>query len=298
MVLDPLFLYGASIAGVTIIPAMGIKGIALATVLVQVLGAILVLRKIKRDAQLPQRLSKVKLQSNCFKEIIYYGLPSFFQLLLVSIGLSVVTFFLFLLQGNDATAAYGIGLRIEQMALIPSFGFGVALSALVGQNNGAKQYKRIKQSFAIALLFAFLLLLNFMLPLSLFGRLLTGIFTTRIEVIQITETYLFFALIAFMGYQVLNLSQGVLTGMKKPKIAMLIIVIRQLVLPFISLPIFVYTFHMGMLGVFTAIVVNVWICALLMYFFANRLVKQHMQHNERDLEATETVAVQDATSDV
>ncbi len=272
MLMDPLLLYGLSFGGVQIIPAMGIGGIALATVIVQVLGAVILLKKCFQDDMLPRSISCFAPRIQCYRSIIVYGLPSFFQLLLVSVGLSLITFFLFQLGGNSASAAYGIGLRIEQMALIPAFGLSIALSALVGQNNGAKKFDRILISYRTVIYLAVLLLISLMLPLTLFGNVFATIFTSNVQVIATTELYLFFALAAFMGYQTLNLSQGVLTGMKKPHIAIFIIVMRQLFLPFITIPLFVYVFDFGIIGLFTAMVLNVWVCAFLMSFFALRAI--------------------------
>lgn len=276
LVLDPLLLYGFSLGNTQIIPAMGIRGIAVATVLVQALGAILAFIKAVHDRDLPNRLNQYRPSLQCFKRIIHYGLPSFMQLILISVGLSVVTYFLFHFGGDKASAAYGIGLRIEQMALIPSFGLSISLSALVGQNNGAKKYSRILLSYKLVILFAVFLLIVLMLPLVFLGNVFASIFSSDVEVVRITELYLFFALVAFMGYQILNLSQGVLTGMKRPNIALVIIGIRQLVLPFISIPLLVYVFKLGIIGVFSAVVINVWIAALLMRFFALKTIQQKL----------------------
>ena len=275
MFLDPLLLYGISFGDIQFIPPMGIAGIALATVIVNILGATIFYIKCYKDDILPRMISCYAPRLKYYKEITIFGLPSFFQLLLVSVGLSITTFFLFKLGGDNASAAYGIGLRIEQMALIPAFGLSISLSALVGQNNGAKKFDRILISYHTVIYLAIILLISLMLPLTLFGSILANIFTNNIQVIATTELYLFFALIAFMGYQTLQLSQGVLTGMKKPNIAIIIIVIRQLLLPFITIPLFVYIFKLGIVGLFTAVVTNVWICALLMRFFALRLIRKH-----------------------
>lgn len=76
--LDPLLMYGFTLGNIIIIPSMGIQGIAMATVLVQMLGAILAWIKIqnmestkwkKGDSNIPQISSGI--------QIIKYGLPTF-----------------------------------------------------------------------------------------------------------------------------------------------------------------------------------------------------------------------------
>lgn len=261
--LDPLLLYGLSFSGITIIPPMGIRGVALATTFVFALGASLSLRKALRERSIrTDSLRRYSLHVQDSARILYYGLPALLQLALVSFGLAIVNFFLYRLGGSPVVAGYGIGLRIEQLALIPSIGIGTALSAIVGQNNGAKHFERIRKAYKVALTMALLVLVLGMLPLSLFGRHIAHIFSGDTSVITVVQHYLWFALSVFFAYQLIGLSSSTLQGMKHPLIPIVFVVLRQLVLPWAFIPLFAYAFAWGIHGVFSSVVVCAWINAL------------------------------------
>ncbi len=261
--LNPLLLYGVSFGNITIIPSMGIQGIALATVIIYALGAILILRKILRNHNIrTDSLRRYTITVKDSASILYYGLPSLLQLVLVSFGLAIVNFFLFRLGGNHVVAGYGIGLRIEQLALVPSIGIGTALSAIVGQNNGAKRFQRIQSAYKIGLLMALVILFVAMLPISFLGTQIARVFSSDMSVITVVQHYLWFAVVVFFAYQLIGLSSATLQGMKYPLIPIVFVVLRQLVLPWIFIPLFAYTLSWNIYGVFSSVVVCAWINAL------------------------------------
>ena len=49
--------------------------------------------------------------------------------------------------------AYGIGLRVEQLILVPGIGIGIAVSTLVAQNHGAVLKNRVKESIRAGILY-------------------------------------------------------------------------------------------------------------------------------------------------
>lgn len=283
--LDPLFLYGFDIGGVTIIPAMGIKGIALATVLVQILGAVIAWYKIQSlESTRWIKGDSLKIERKTAGSILKYGLPSLLQIGLAAVGLGLVNFFLskftgadipeFFRGGDHALAGYGIALRIEQLALVPTFGLGIALSALVGQNNGAKKIGRIRESYWKTIVGALGLWVFIMGPLALFGTYIIQIFTQDPKVIEVAHYYLFFAFFAFMGYQIVGSSSGVLSGMKHPYISIAILISRQTIMPLLFIPLFAYAMKRGIYGIFTSVVISVWIAGIILCIVANIIMRR------------------------
>ena len=49
--------------------------------------------------------------------------------------------------GEFATAGYGSAARFEQILLLPVLGLNTAIISIVGQNFGANEYLRVKQSY-------------------------------------------------------------------------------------------------------------------------------------------------------
>lgn len=70
--------------------------------------------------------------------MIQQGLVSFGMVVLVSL----VNGF-----GRDVTAAFGAGMRIDQLAFMPAMSIGTAVSSIAGQNIGARLFDRVDQAF-------------------------------------------------------------------------------------------------------------------------------------------------------
>ena len=64
------------------------------------------------------------------------SIPASVNMLTVGMGISVITYFVSHF-GKEAVAAYGIGMRVEQIVLVPTIGLNIATLTLVAQNNGA-----------------------------------------------------------------------------------------------------------------------------------------------------------------
>ncbi len=278
LALDPLLLYGFSFRGVRIIPAMGVRGIALATVMVFALGALLTLRKVLKEQDMrSDSLHRYALTLKDSAQILYYGLPAFTHLALVSLGLAIVNFFLYRLGGSHVVAGYGIGLRIEQLALVPSIGIGTALSAIVGQNNGAGRFNRICEAYRVGLLMALAVLVLGMLPIALLGKQIASVFSSDPSVITVVNHYLWFAAVIFFAYQFIGLSSSTFQGMKHPLVPILFVTLRQLVLPWIFIPLFAYALSWGIYGVFSSVLVCAWINALGLLVYVTTLLRKKMR---------------------
>lgn len=130
---------------------MGIAGAAVATVLSQIISAVLVVIVLLR---LPEeyvlQLSKIRIDPILLKRILSVGVPA---------GLQFVTFDLanLLIQsginsfGSATMAAFTAYAKADMLTWMLSGAFGVAITTFVGQNYGAQKYDRIYQSVRICL---------------------------------------------------------------------------------------------------------------------------------------------------
>lgn len=150
LVLDPLFILGWGS-----IPAQGVAGAAVATVLTQSLALACGLVLLFLPGQ------GIRLRRRAFRpdtalmgELIRLGLPASVEQSTRAVGMLIMTF-LMAGFGTVTLAAYGVGIRILSFVIIPALGLSMATSALVGQNIGAQQLERAR---AIARLSALLTL--------------------------------------------------------------------------------------------------------------------------------------------
>ena len=132
IVADPLFIFGFGP-----IPAMGVRGVALATVLAQVLSAVLILRYIVRHTDLLSLDPKVwRLDWQLSWRTFRMGIPAGMHSVVVSFGMIVLTSIINTF-GPSTVAAFGVASRMDQFAFMPAMSIGLAVTALVGQNLGA-----------------------------------------------------------------------------------------------------------------------------------------------------------------
>ena len=141
--LNPVFILGLGPA-----PALGIAGIAFATLIANVVAcAALVLYIRARD--LPLRLAGREVRyilpdAGLARTIVGKGLPIGAQMLVISgAGLAMVG--LVNRYGVDVTAAYGITQQIWTYIQMPAMAIGAAVSAMAAQNIGAGRWDRVAQ---------------------------------------------------------------------------------------------------------------------------------------------------------
>ena len=164
---------------------MGVAGAAVATMLSQVISAVLVvivLRKLPEEHAL--RLSKIKLDPLLLKRILGVGVPA---------GLQFVTFDLanLLIQsginsfGSATIAAFTAYCKADMLTWMLSGAFGVAITTFVGQNYGAQKYDRIYKSVRICMSMGILLVGGCSALVICFRHFVLGIFSADPEVIRL-----------------------------------------------------------------------------------------------------------------
>ena len=136
---------------------MGVDGAALATVISQAVSATLGFRRLFHTTG-PHRVwpSKVRFHLPMLKQVLTMGIPSGLQNSIIAIA-NVVVQSSINLYGATAMAGCGSYSKIEGFAFLPITSFALALSTFVGQNLGAKEYKRARQGARFGILTSMLL---------------------------------------------------------------------------------------------------------------------------------------------
>ena len=110
------------------------------------------------------------------KRLFMLGFPSSLEMSIRSVGMVLMTFIVSTF-GTLVVAAFGVGSKILSFAIIPAMGFGMASATLVGNNIGAKQYKRVKAITKTALKIAFISLTAFGLVVFPTAEAIAAFFT-------------------------------------------------------------------------------------------------------------------------
>ncbi|MCI8799395.1 MATE family efflux transporter [Acetatifactor muris] len=191
---------------------MGVNGVALATVIAQVISALLCLFRLMRMTELfDLKPAYLKLQKKHTVKIIQLGLPSGITQAIFSMAMIVVQS-LTNSFGEMFIAANVIIMRVDGFAMMPNFSFGTAMTTYAGQNVGAKMYDRVergaKQGTAIAM--ATSTVLTGMI--LLFGKALMGIFTKTPELVELSRNMMGILAVGYIAMAVTQSLSGVMRG--------------------------------------------------------------------------------------
>ncbi len=247
----------------------GIKGIAYATISSEAITMVYLLYKLSKT---PLLQSGFRFDGALHSKLIRFGIPPTANMLFMALGIFIITYYASPF-GQEVIAAMGIGMRIEQMAIMPIVGINIAVLALISQNNGAKDYPRIHEVIKIALLYSFYISLFAFFVMIFLPAQLIGLFTDDINVIK--EGVIFLKVEAFMvfPFAVVFIFVALLQGIERPKFIFYLSAIRQLIFPFILLEILSRTTH-NVLFVWLAIALSVIISAIVVWLYAGRELKQ------------------------
>lgn len=191
---------------------MGVAGVALATVIAQVISAILTMRKlltmtdvfeIKKEYLIPEM--------NYSGRLIKLGIPSGITQGIFSLSILVVqsltnTF------GEQCIAANVIVMRVDGFVMLPAFSFGIAMTTYAGQNIGAGKVDRIITGAKQGTLFAMSVSAALSLLIIIFGRYLMGIFTETQELIDMSYHIMLILVAGYIAVEVTQCLSGLMRG--------------------------------------------------------------------------------------
>jgi putative MATE family efflux protein len=121
------------------LPALGVTGAAIASVLGFASGAALGLWLLHRGGLLIRlERARWRLRLGVVRRVLRIGYPAALEHLLMQVGFIFYVVFA-AHHGTAAIAAYFIGVRILALSFLPGIGFAAAAGALVGQNLGAER---------------------------------------------------------------------------------------------------------------------------------------------------------------
>lgn len=148
-ILDPLLIFGLGP-----IPAMGIRGAALATVIGRATTLVVALAVLGvREKAIVLGWPGVVPLLRSWRRIATVAAPAGATQALTPLAIAAVTAMVAGF-GPAAVAAYGAGSRIEAVALIPSMALAAGLAPFVGQNEGARRPDRVAAAVRMSLRFA------------------------------------------------------------------------------------------------------------------------------------------------
>ena len=195
---------------------MDVAGVALATVIAQMVSSILCLIKLSFMKQhFDFGMKYLKPSAEYIKTLIRLGLPSGLTQAIISSAMIIVQA-LTNQFGETFIAANVIIMRVDGFAMMPNFSFGMGLTTFAGQNVGAGKYDRVvkgaKQGTAMALICSAFITV----AILLFGKNLMGLFVdsadNTAELVDLSYRLMMILAVGYIAMAVTQSLSGIMRG--------------------------------------------------------------------------------------
>ncbi|MBD3238592.1 MAG: MATE family efflux transporter [Candidatus Moranbacteria bacterium] len=265
LILNPWFMFGG--LG---LPSFGLKGVAMATVLIQFINLIILIIIInKRKFFTSFSIKHFKPKKIFFLELSRQGLPAGVNMLTIASGMFVITYFVSSF-GQQAVAAYGIATKVDQLAMMPMIGIYHATLILIGQNNGAKKFIRVKKIIKLALKSGLILSILSGIVILIFRQSIISLFTQNQQVILIGAGYLQISAFIYPAYVILYILTSALQGLKRPYFAANIGMFRQVIAPLMVFYCLLNYFQANLKAIWWGILAITWLAALIAVVYTGK----------------------------
>jgi len=257
--LDPLFIYGWKF-----IPALGVKGAALATLFTQLLAIIIgfaILFRGKHGIHL--RIADFKPDYKHIKRAFEIGFPSSIEQSMRALGMMAITF-LIVRFGTLTVASYGAGSNLIQLILIPALGLSMAIATLVGQNIGAGNINRAAEISKLGAYLGFGLLTGLGIIAFIFAPYLIAFFVPNDQAVIEGGTELLRITCLSWGFLGIQLClTGVFRAVGNTKLPMILTLVSQWVIQFPLAFILSHNTSLGKIGIWWAFPIASVVTALI-----------------------------------
>jgi len=256
------------------IPAMGLPGIAFATILIQCLGNFYLFSRLSRTGAVESfTLPELRPRWRYYRALFGQGFPAAMNMMTVTLGIFIITWFVGRF-GQEAVAAYGIATRVEQIALLPVMGLNISTLALTAQNYGAGRIDRIRRVLAVSLRYGFMLAISGTVAALLFTSELMSLFSKDPAVVAVGIRFLRIEAFVFPAYVLLYICVSAMQGIKRPVFALWIGLYRQIAGPFLVFHFLTTTLGWGIMGIWWGIFAVTWSAAVIVVLYVSWILRK------------------------
>ena len=220
-VLDPLLIFGWGP-----VPAMGIQGAAVATLIAWTVCSVLIIHilAVKRQLILPRLLTLEELKETS-AGILKIGIPAAGANMLTPIAGGVLTAMV-AGYGTEAVAAWGVGSRLESIASIVVLALSMTLPPFISQNFGAGKIHRVEEAYMTSVKFVMVWQLGVFVLMWLLSPFIANLFAKEQEVALLIQLYLCIVPLGYGLQGIVILTNSSFNAMHRPMMALSLSVIR------------------------------------------------------------------------
>lgn len=192
--------------------SMGIAGAAIATVIAQVLSAVLVmllLIRCKADYRIDCR--DLHITRSILSKICAIGIPSALQLAITAFSNMFVQSYINRFE-SSCMAGWTACSKVDSFALLPMMSLSVAITTFVGQNLGAGNYERARSGAKSGLVIGLIIMAVVLVPLYIFAPQIVTLFNKEAEVVEFGGLFIRIVAPFYLMFAINQVYSGALRG--------------------------------------------------------------------------------------
>ncbi len=272
IILNPILISGQFFS-LQIISPLGIEGIAYATIISQFVGIFYLYIKLTKTKI--YKFIKFTIIPNLIiiKKILSQGIPASIGMMMIAVGSYILIYFVGFF-GVEAIAGYTSAGRYEQLFFLPLLGLSTATVTIVGQNFGAKQHKRVLETYNKGIKIGITILSLLGLILFFTSDIAMNLFTDNNNVKKYGSDYLKISALMFPAFPLFFIGNATFQGLKKALIVMYMAILRFVLIPFLMISIIFYQIDENYNLIFFALAIMHWTIGLLYFYFCKKKYKE------------------------
>ena len=276
ILLNPIFIFGF-----LFIPAFGIAGLAISTILIQFFACVFLYYKVNKTIlKIEFKYENFLIRKNFFINIFNQCMPITFALFLVATGSYILLFFISTF-GDSAVAGYGAAIRFEHIFTLPVIGLNTAVITIAAQNFGARRYDRVRDVYNKASLIGFIIMCISGIIVFVLSEYIVRLFSDDLEVIKFGSNYLKIA--AFIGpiYPVFFISHALFTALRKTHYIFYSNLFRMIILPFVIVWLIINIYEGYFQDIFYGLLIMNWLFGLIILFISRALMIKSFKEQKK-----------------
>jgi putative MATE family efflux protein len=271
ILLNPILITG-KIYSFQIISPLGIEGIAYATIISQFVGIFYLFIKLSKTQIYKYVHVTIIPHFNIIGNILSQGIPASIGMMMIAVGSYILIYFVGIF-GVEAIAGYTSAGRYEQLFFLPLLGLSTATVSIVGQNYGAKQYKRVIETYKKGIKIGVMVLSLLGLIIFLTADIAMNLFTDNANVKQYGSDYLKISALMFPAFPFFFIGNATFQGLKRAIIVMYMAIMRFVLMPLILVSIIINQIGENYNLIFFSLAAMHWIIGLSYYYYCNKKYK-------------------------
>ncbi|MCQ2970406.1 putative efflux protein, MATE family [Methanobrevibacter gottschalkii] len=269
-ILDPLFIYTIG---------LGSAGASLATIASSSIAALVMLYWIlvKKDTYVNVTIKKFKLDMNLTKDILKVGIPSSLDMLIMAIAMSIYLIVISQVGGDYGIATFTSGQRLYLFAIMPLTAIGSAVIAVSGSAFGAKNGDYLSRTHIYGSKFGLILGTIITLILVIFATPLSTLFAYTPETTNLVPGIALYLQVVCPTLILTGIgipSSFFYQGIGKGIYSLMFTILREIIFVVPLIFLFVYIFHLDILGIWLGLCIGRAIASTLNYIFARYEVRR------------------------